>query len=174
MNANAGLITVNISSDTVATGSAINVEINGSNFVESDMFWFDFNFDNTIFSFDSVSMSSDLSLVDSSLGAFDGLEVTSESFGLGFLFSDVFSPVTGDFTIATFDLVAETEGTSSFDISGLDGFAIDFNVTPSYDVNFANGNSVNSEAVSVAEPSTIFLALMLLVPFLLSANRRVQ
>ncbi|GHE81846.1 PEP-CTERM sorting domain-containing protein [Thalassotalea profundi] len=174
MKANAGLITVNISSDTVAVGSAISVEINGSNFVESDMFWFDFNFDNSIFSFDIANLTSELILVDSSLGLFDGLGITSESFGLGFLFSDMFAPVSGDFNIATFELVAETVGTSFFDISGLDGFATDFNITPSYIVNFSNGNTVSSEATSVPEPSTLFIALLALASFVMSASRKVK
>lgn len=174
IKANAGLITVNISSDIVSTGNAISVEINGTNFVESDMFWFDFNFDNSLFSFDSSSLMSDLSLVDSSLGMLDGLEVTSESFGLGFLFSDMFTPVLGSFNIATFELVAVTIGTSFFELSGLDGLATDFNVTPSYEVNFSGGNSVSSEATSVPEPSTLFIALMALVLFLIPVKRKIN
>lgn len=171
MKANAGLITVNISSDTVGVGSAVSVEINASNFVESDMFWFDFNFDNSIFSFDIANLTSELTLVDSSLGLFDGLGITSESFGLGFLFSDMFTPVSGDFNIATFELVAETAGTSFFELSNLDGFATDFSVTPSYAVNFSNGNTVSSEATSVPEPSTLFIALIALALFLIPVKR---
>lgn len=167
MKANAGIITVNLSADSVATNSAITVEITGSNFVESDMFWFDFNFDNSLFSFDSSSLISGLTLVDNSLGLFDGVEVTSETFGLGFLFSDIFAPVSGSFNIATFNLVAIASGTSVFGISDLDGLATDFNVTPSYEVNFSSGNSVSSEATSVPEPSTLFIALMALAFFLM-------
>jgi hypothetical protein len=168
-NANAGLLTIDISSDDVVVGDSVSVTISASNFDDSDMFWFDFNFDTSIMSFDDSSLSSDLTLSNDD----NGLAVTPEDYGLGFLFStdDFLLNASGDFVLASFNLLADAAGVVDFSIFDLAVFG-DFEETDPYTVALTGPGSVNVNAnsVSVPEPSTVFM--MMFASFALISARR--
>jgi len=168
-NANAGLLTIDISSDDVVVGDSVSVTISASNFDDSDMFWFDFNFDNSVMSFDENSISSDLTLSNDD----NGLAVTPEDYGLAFLFStdDFLLNASGDFVLASFNLIADAAGVTDFSIFDLVVFS-EFEETDPYTVAFTGSDSVNVNAnsVSVPEPSTVFM--MMFASFALVSARR--
>lgn len=160
VTANAGLITVDINETTVNQGETVTLDILGSGFEESDLFYFDLNFDTSIFSFDPQSLTSDLALVDVDAFLFDGLDVEALASGLLFTFSDMFVPVSGDFTIASFSLTAINAGDSQFSLTNIDGFNTDPNSTPSYTTSFSNGSSVSSLTTQVPEPGMFAVFLL--------------
>ncbi|ALO35803.1 hypothetical protein CMT41_14555 [Colwellia sp. MT41] len=167
-NANAGLLTIDISADEVSVGESVLVTISASNFDETDMFWFDFNFDNSVVSYDASSLSSGLTLADDNIN-FNGLEVSAEDFGLAFnFFTDDFSiRAAGDFVLASFNLIAGSEGFTDFSIANF------FNPSAfdDYTIAFSGASSVNvSSAVAVSEPSAVFM--MMLAGFALVSSRR--
>ncbi|NRA72265.1 MAG: PEP-CTERM sorting domain-containing protein [Gammaproteobacteria bacterium] len=153
-SANASLLTIDVQSNEVNVGDSLTVTINAQNFVDTDIFWVDFAFDTSVFSFDSASLTTDLTLFDG-VDPFYGLEFESQSDGISFNFlTDLFTPVTGDFVLASFDLIAMAVGVSDFGATGSD-YAVDYSA--SY-----VGTSLTqvNAAVSVPEPS---IALMMLV-----------
>lgn len=172
-NANAGLLTIDISSDDVSVGDSVVVTISASNFDDSDMFWFDFNFNNSIMSFNDSSLSSYLTLVDDNAD-FNGLAVTPEDYGLEFYFStdDFLLNASGDFVLASFNLLADAAGVVDFSIFGLSVYG-EFEETDPYTVAFTGSDSVNVSAnsVSVSEPSTVFM-MMFASLALVSARRQ--
>lgn len=169
----AGIITTNLETTEVAENGKISVEINGSDFVETDMFWFDFKFDTSIFKLTLDSISSSLNLVNTASGMFDGLEIIERSFGLEFTYSDP-TPVVGSFNVAKFELTALKAGNSDFAVTDIDGFPTDFSVAD-YSAAYGNGQSVAVAAVAanVSEPSSIAFLLMSVTGLLL-LNRRKQ
>jgi len=171
-NANAGLLTIDLSSDKVSVGDSVSVTISASDFDESDMFGFDFNFDTSIMSYEQSTLSSGLALFDADFGMFDGLEVASETFGLAFDFSS-FDPAlnaSGDFVLASFDLVANAAGFTDFSVFDLAVYNF-FEETDPYTVAFSGADSVNvTSSVAVSEPSAAFM--MMLAGFALVSSRR--
>jgi hypothetical protein len=170
-NANAGLLTIDLSTDEVAIGDSVLVTINATGFDEADMFGFDFGFDNSVMSYDANSLSSDLALFDNGLGMFDGLEVASETFGLAFDFT-TFDPAlnaAGDFVLASFNLIAGSEGLTNFSVFDLAVYN-NYEETDPYTIAFSGADSVNVNAVAVPEPSTVLM--MMLAGFALVSSRR--
>ena len=167
----AGVISTNLGDSQVSLSDTLTVEISGNNFAESDIFWFDFEFDTSIFALNQNSITSSLNIVDRTSGMFDGLEIIEQSFGLGFTFSD-FATVAGNFTIARFELTALKDGISNFAVRGIDGFTVDFS-TPSYSSTFTNGDSVSVVSSSVSEPKSMML-FMLSLAGLLMVKRKQQ
>ena len=166
-NANAGMISVDISDTDVAVGETVTVTINAEDFDFTDMFDFDFGFDNSLFSFDSNSLSSDLALFDG-LDPWLGLEVVTQSFGLSFDFlGDFNAPVDGNFTIASFNLTATASGVDMFSLSEF----FSFGAFDDYDVAYTSGNNMSVTSQSVPEPAS--MALFLLAAIALVSTRRV-
>lgn len=171
-NANAGLLTIDLSTDNLSIGDSVSVTISATDFDDSVEFWFDLNFDTSVMSYAQSTLSSDLALVDYDSGMYDGLEVTSEGYGLAFGFS-TFDPTlnaAGDFVLASFDLVADSAGFTDFSIFDLAVFDA-FGETAPYTVAFSGASSVNvNTAVAVSEPSAVFM--MMLAGFALVNTRR--
>jgi len=171
-NANAGLLTIDISSNDVVVGDSVSVTISASDFDESDMFWFDFNFDNSVMSYDNSSLNSGLALSDDNAES-NGLAARPEDYGLAFLFStdEFLLNASGDFVLASFNLIADAAGVVDFSIFDLAVFG-DFEETDPYTVAFTGSDSVNVNAnsVSVPEPSTVFM--MMFASFALVSARR--
>lgn len=168
-NANAGLLTVDLSTDNVSVGDSVSVTISASDFDDTDLFWFDFNFDNSVMAYDESSLTSGLALVDTNMGLLDGLEVEEYGFGLAFGFStfDNSLNAAGDFMLASFDLVADSAGFTDLSVSNF------FNASAfdDYTIAFSNADSINvSDSVAVSEPSAAFM--MLLAGFALVNTRR--
>lgn len=168
-NANAGLLTIDLSADEVSVGESVLVTINAQGFDETDMFWFDFNFDNSVVSYDDSSLSSGLTLADDD-PMFNGLEVSAEDFGLAFnFFTDDFSLMAaGDFVLATFSLTADSAGFTDFSIFDLVVFD-EFGETAPYSVDFSGASSVNVSTSSIPEPTS---AALLMLAGLAFANSR--
>ena len=120
VNANAGLLKIDFSNEIVNVGETVTVTISAQDFSATESFGFDLNFDNSMLAYDDMSLTSDLLLVDSAMGFFDGLEVTSFGFGLAFDFWDFIVLAEGDFVLASFDLIATTAGVSNFSLTGFD------------------------------------------------------
>lgn len=169
VNANAGLINIELSTDSLNVGDSVNITLSAENFDTTDMFWFDLNFDNSILAYNELSLSSDLTLADVNMGIYDGLVTSTDSFGLSFDFLDFFMPADGDFMIASFELIATAKGIS--DLSLTDFFSATALID--YDVVFTDSNSITVGSVAVSEPSTLFM--MMLAGFaLVSAHRKVN
>jgi hypothetical protein len=166
-NANAGLLTIDLSSDDVAVGDSVLVTINASDFDETDYFSFDFNFDSPVMSFADYSLSSDLTLADND-PMFNGLSTLDEDYGLFFEFAaDDGTFAEGNFVLASFNLTANTAGFT--DISIADFF--NPSAFDDYTIAFSGADSVNvSDAVAVSEPSAAFM--MMLAGFALVSSRR--
>ncbi len=163
-NANAGLITMTVDEADVEVGSAVTVSLIATSFEEFDLFDFDFNFDDSLFTYDPLSLQSDLPLDDSGFGL--GLLVSALSDHLAMSFFG-FTPFPGgDFLLAKFELIAQAPGKSDFYLAdssffGSSGLLI---------VDTSTTNSVEA-ATSVPEPSSWLLILM---PILLLGARKLK
>lgn len=166
-NANAGLLTIDLSADDVSVGDSVLVTINATDFDDTDFFLFDFNFDTSFVSFDDASLISDLA--DGSIGDFNGLTVAKENYGLYFEFAtDDSAWAAGDFVLASFNLIAGSEGFTEFSISEF------FNPSAfdDYEVTFSGSNSVNVNSNSIPEPTSA--ALLLLAGFAFASSRKTK
>jgi hypothetical protein len=163
-NANAGLLTIDLSTDEVAIGDSVLVTINASGFAETDNFWFDFGFDNSVMSYDASSLSSGLTLADDT-NDFTGLEVRAVDsiLEMEFASDDTSIMATGDFVLASFNFIAQVAGSASLSMA-------DFYGPGDYTISFSGADSVNVNAVAVPEPSTVFM--MMLAGFALVSSRR--
>lgn len=155
-NAQAGLITVELSSDEIDSADSVSVILKASDFDETDGFFFDFTFDNSILGYEASSLTSDLFIFDNQ-SPFYGLAVTEMASGLGFDFlTDMFTPVEGDFTLASFTLTGLSAGTS---LIGLVDF-FSYGAFSDYDVEYTTFSSVTVNSTSVPEPSSVILMLL--------------
>ena len=167
-NANAGQINIDITETTINNGESIAVTLSALNFDETDTFDFDFEYDSLMFSYQANSLTSDLDIFGSQ-DPWLGLEVAQWGFGLSFDFwGDIFAPVDGNFTIASFNLTAENEGLSTFNV--IDFYSL--GAFDDYDVTFTHSNavSVTSAAQAVPEPSSI--AIMMIAGMALFFSRK--
>jgi hypothetical protein len=166
-NANAGLLTIDLSADSVSVGEAVSVTISASDFDETDYFSFDLNFDNSIMSYVDSSLNSDLALADND-PMFNGLSALIEDYGVFFEFAaDDGSFAEGNFVLASFNLTANVAGFTDFSITDF------FNPSAfdDYTIAFSGADSVNvNDAVAVSEPSAAFM--MMLAGFALLSSRR--
>ena len=88
-NANAGLILVELDTDQIYVNESVTITINAQNFDETEGFFFDLLFDNSLLGFNFNSLTSGLALFDG-LDPFFGLSVDTFSGGLGFDFQTNF------------------------------------------------------------------------------------
>ena len=168
MNANAGLLTIDFSAEQVSVGDSVLVTINAENFDETDMFYFDLNFNSAVMAYDETSLNSDLVLFDASLGEFNGLEVLEQDFGASFdFFTDASPFAAGDFVLASFNLIANSEGLTNFSITDFFNPA----ALSDYTIDFSGTDSINVSAIP--EPTSIAL-LMLAGCVLISTRRKVK
>ena len=107
LNVNAGIISIETSDTNVDIGETVSVTLNATGFGDFDFFDFDFDFNTSIFSYDASTLMTDLD-------PFAGFFVVSETAnGMALSFGDVFI-VSGDFLLASFDLIVESAGATSF------------------------------------------------------------
>lgn len=110
-SANAGLISVNLSDTSVAVGETTELSILGSGFEDFDTFYFELEYDTSLFSADLSSLVSDLQ--DAS--DFD-FTFTQQVYGLALSFVNFALFEEADFNAATITLTALAQGSSSFDL----------------------------------------------------------
>lgn len=169
-NANAGLVNLDINDGNINIAESITVTINAQNFDPTDGFFFDFNFDNSLLSYDASSLTSDLFIFDNQ-DPWYGLEVNTQSYGLSFDFlTDFFTPVEGDFLLASFELTGLAMGTTALEIS--DFFS--YGAFSDYDITYSQYSEVSvNSATSVNEPATAMLFLLAGLGFA-SSRRKVK
>jgi len=163
LNANAGLISVDISDADVSVNDSILVTINAVGFGLTDMIEFDLEYDDSLFNFDSASLTSDLVLFDG-LDPLLGLEVAAQAFGLSFDYTG--APISDNFVLASFNLTATALGQSMFTISN----SFDYSVFDEYAIEYTSDNNISVAAKSVPEPTSI--AVFLLAGLALLTNRK--
>jgi len=142
ISANASVISIQVSDTNVSVGETVSVSLLATGFEDFDTFDFDFDFDTSVFNYDASSLISDLSF---------GLafEVNQVADGMALSFFDFF-PVNGDFLLASFDLLAVGEGSSSFTFS--DTLFSDTFLQTELEV-----DTSDSDAVDVSTPATLGL-----------------
>ncbi|MCJ8321766.1 MAG: cohesin domain-containing protein [Colwellia sp.] len=150
-NAQAGLISIELSDDHVGVGESITVNLIASDFSPFDTFDFDFEYNTSLFSYEMDSLTSDLSLA---LPLFFG--ATENGNGLAISFVDFFPYLNTDFVLASFEITATSVGSSEFSLGNV--LFSDF-FTP-IDV-----DSSAQASASIPEPSTWILFLGALMLF---------
>jgi len=167
-NANAGVINIDIAETTINNGDSIAVTISAQDFDETDMFGFNFEYDNSIFSYIASSLSSDLDIFDNQ-DPWLGLEVAEWGFGLSFDFvGEMSAPVDGNFAIANFNLMSTNEGSSTFNVN--DFFS--FGAFDDYSVTFSNSNAVTVASAPQAVPEPSSIAIMMIGFIALFTSRK--
>lgn len=164
-NANAGLLTIDLSTDEVSVGDSVLVTINASGFADTQDFWFDFDFGNPVMSYDASSFDSALTLADDNADS-NGLsaEVFNSILEIAFFSDDASIIATGDFVLASFSLIAEEAGAAILSMS-------DFYGSGDYTIEFSGADSITvNNTVAVPEPSAAFM--MMLAGFALISSRR--
>ena len=173
-NANAGLLNVDFSSNDVKVGETVSVTISAQDFDATDYFEFFLNFDTTMLGYDEVSLDSDLLEADESIDGFSGLDITPQFSELWLEYNNDDFSSDGSFMLASFDLIAVTEGATSFELSDFfnqEEYSAVYGVSD-YEINY-NGLNVGSSSINVSavpEPSTVFM--MMLAGFALVSSRR--
>ena len=162
-NANAGMINIELSKSHVTLGESIEVQLVTSAFDNFDAFGFKLLFDTSVLHFDSATLTSDLS---ASLTPFGVFHAAQRSNWVEFSFNDFLPVSSGDFLLASFDLVAIGEG--STDISFTD--VVFFEPFPS--ASTLNINSDATATVSVPEPSTFVLFLLAAIVILTTVAKK--
>lgn len=167
-NASAGLITVDFSTANIAVGDTVSVTINATDFDETDLFYFDFYFDNAIMAFNDASLSSDLTLASAN-PMLNGLSASKEGFGLGFEFAtdDLSLMAIGDFMLASFSLTASSAGLANVAIIDF----INFSAFNDYTIIFTGTDTINVSSATVPEPSSIALVLLAGLGFIRSRSK---
>jgi len=162
-NANAGLLTIDLSSDEVSVGDSVLVTISASGFAETQDFAFDFDFGNPVMSYDASSFNSALPTTDINDNGFS-VGVVDSILEMAFYSDDASIIATGDFVLASFSLIAEKAGSASLSMYDFYGYG-------DYSIDFSGADSVNvTSAVAVSEPSAAFM--MMLAGFALVSSRR--
>jgi len=155
-NANAGLITLDVSNSEIAVGDSINISISAQNFDFTDTFSFNLAYDSSIFAYDEFSLISDL-FFSNPIGIF---EVNAFDGYIAFSFLG-FDPIpTGGFVLASFNLTALAEGTLNFLFTDVEFYRNGF--TP---VNVNSSSNALVKVVDVPEPATWVLFLLALALF---------
>ena len=162
LNANAGLISIELSDNQVNVGESITVNLMASDFNAFDTFDLDFNFNHNIFDYQEGSLTSDLTSVLPLV-----FETSENANGLAISFLDFAAFSTPNFLLASFEITATTEGEDSFSLSNV-SFS-DFFTPLTVD---SSAQSAALVTASIPEPSTwlLFFSALLLVA---RANRSV-
>lgn len=150
LNTQAGVISVELSEQNLSAGDIVEVSILGTGFSEFDSLSVDLEFDTSLFSFDEFSLGGDLFNADPF-----GLIVSEQPFGVALTFLSFIPFIGGDFTIATFDLIAITGGETDFSLKNEIAGLFDPILFDSVDV---GATAVDSKLVaSVSAPATLGL-----------------
>ncbi|GAC32604.1 PEP-CTERM sorting domain-containing protein [Paraglaciecola polaris] len=167
-SANANMINIDLSDPNPSVGDTVSVNINMTGITEDfTAFFTGFLFDSSLFEYVDGSVSSDFPLYDPFTGS--GLDVDSSSSGLLSLnlFEDFVAPViygAGDYLVASFNLLAISEGQSSFSLAQTSLFAPDFGPETALDT--------SASGASIAVPAPGSMALMGLAGLALFGLRR--
>jgi hypothetical protein len=123
LQANAGVISIELSNDNVNVGDVVEVTVLGTGFDAFDTLNVDIEFDTGLFSVDELSLGGDLFAADPFASFF-----SAQAFGAAFSFLSFDLFAGGDFTIATFDVTAIAAGETEFLLTNI--LASDFLLGP--------------------------------------------
>ena len=153
-NANAGLLNINLSSETVTQGDTLTVTLIASDFAGFGFFNLLFDFDHSLFALDLSPVASDLNILDP-FSVFEANQVTS---GLALSYLG-FELIKGDFLLASFTLSALKTGISdfSFSLPAADGgFFYGLDNTPLEHIDIT-ATALATTTAAVPEPSSLAL-----------------
>lgn len=179
VNAQAGIISLDISDTNISSGNTTQVSLVATSFDAFDAFSFDVEFDTNLFTLNNSSIGG--SLFD--FAALDPLgttifSVAQESFGVSIAFSALFSQFTeSNFTAVSFNLTAIENGVTNFSLTKVLAGAVDiFNPFGASVPISAEGNNVDiavsvSESVSVPAPASIGLFVIALIALMRIRNK---
>ncbi|QHJ09995.1 hypothetical protein FX988_00204 [Paraglaciecola mesophila] len=162
LQAQAGLISLELDSNDVSMGDTIELSIIGSGFSSFDSLSVNVEFDTALFELDESSLGGDL--FDTSPFRF---VVSSQIFGVALSYLDFAAFMGGDFVIARFNLTATALGQSSFLLS--DMVAGEFFSGPLMVISESDPIAVTISATEVSEPNS--LAVLLTLGFVLMGVR---
>jgi len=158
--AKAGLIMIDSDQNTSQIGDIITITLTGQDLTPFWEFDFEFTFDDSLYSFISNSLTSDLALLDEVDPAGGLRPPTTTSEGILFYFWqwEAFSPVGAEFTLASFQLNVIGAGQNSLNIErsyfgGPDG-EIDANAGHPLHTSVTDGGGASTP---VSEPATLLL-----------------
>lgn len=151
LQANAGVISIELNNDYVNVGDVVEVTVLATEFNAFDTLNVDIEFDTSLFSVDELSLGGDLFTADPFATFFSG-----QVFGAAFTFLSFDLFAGGDFTIATFDLTAIAAGGTEFLLTNI--LANDFAFGP-IDAVAADQNV----SVKVSAPATLGLFVLALM-----------
>lgn len=121
----ASIISIETSETNVSVGDTVEISVVGTGLDPFDSLSFDVEFDTSLFSFNSLSQSSDLSDVFPLI-----FSVSSQSFGVAVSFLDFFEFTNSDFTAIKFEVTALAAGATDFLlVNSLSNIVIDTGVT---------------------------------------------
>lgn len=113
--ANANLVFIKLDNASVSVGEVINVSMFASFTDAVDTIDFNFNFDNSLFSF--VPNSETTALPNDGLFNIFGASTNSDGLGIGF--TSLFNTVSGDFLFASFQLERTQVGNTEFSLDSI-------------------------------------------------------
>ena len=163
MQANAGLIDIELSTNNVAVGDTLSVSLWASNFTDFDSLYTEFEYDISLFSYQAASLQSELPAFD---GFLTGLEVTEQFYGLSlsfldfFAFSDLNLDADNKFLLASFDLLAIDSGNTDFSLVNQVAGLFDPNTGFDTPLDVDTSSPVQASATSVPEPSSLALFML--------------
>jgi hypothetical protein len=156
----ANTITINLDTNNVQVGDLVNVTLLADFTDMVDTFQFDFMFDTNLFSFVDGSATTDL--INDGIDSFFDIAANPSGVGIGY-FSFV-ELAFGNFTLASFDLLAMQEGNTQFSLD---------TIVLSNELIFAETYELESvDAVSAKVSAPAGLSLMAIAVFGLVSLRR--
>jgi len=157
MQAQAGLITMNVSDSIVSTGDKLTVDIIGNNIAPSDAFSFDLLFDSSLFKLDTTNLMSDLFTSNPFAIFFEVAEVGNK---INVSFLDFLPiPSSDNFLLVSFELEAIALGESDLVFDN-----VNFYEPASFDPQEIDSDTTAKvSVVEVSEPTMWGLMLMSLV-----------
>jgi hypothetical protein len=156
--ANAGLISIDLSNDSPSIGESIEVTVTGTDFAPFDTLDLNIEFDTSLFAVDNLDLLGDIdsAFVGGDLASSGGiLALSSQAFGVALSFVDFALFAGGDFTLASFNITAIESGDSNFAPAAIVAGAFDFfsgSLTP-IDVTAADQDVSASVVAEVPVPA---------------------
>lgn len=118
LQANAGMINVQVSPNNIGVGDSVEVSLLATGFAPFDVFDMDLEFDTSLLSYNPASLMSDLPLFDVMTLTF-GLEVNEVATGVALSFVDLLPFAGGDFLLAKFELNGLADGVAMLGLADM-------------------------------------------------------
>ncbi|WP_159818196.1 hypothetical protein [Colwellia sp. 20A7] len=155
-NANASIITMSLSEQTVTPSDTIEVQLWASEFEEFDAFMFDLTISSTLFEYQESSFGSDLFISN----PFSFFEVNQYTEYLSFSFVDL-TPVSNSyFLLASFNIIAKSVGIDNLTLENT-AFYQPYPATQALNISTEGNASVHvTNVAKVSEPATWLMFIL--------------